>query len=77
MIPDPTKPPVTVLLIDDSEVVCAGLRTLLGTDAAVAIVGEAATVASGVEAGPGCVRISSCSISGCRMARASRPAGRF
>ena len=50
MIPDPTKPPVTVLLIDDSEVVRAGLRTLLGTDAAVAIVGEAATVASGVEA---------------------------
>ena len=50
MIPDPTKSPVTVLLIDDSEVVRAGLRTLLGTDAAVAIVGEAATVASGVEA---------------------------
>lgn len=50
MIPAPTKPPVTLLLVDDSEVVRAGLRTLLGTDAQIAIVGEAATVASGVEA---------------------------
>jgi two-component system, NarL family, response regulator DevR len=43
-------PRIRVLLVDDSEVVRAGLRTLLGTEPTVQVVGEAGTVASGVEA---------------------------
>ncbi len=39
-----------LLIVDDSEVVRTGLRTLLGTEPAIEVVGEAATVASGVEA---------------------------
>lgn len=46
----PEKPRVTLFLIDDSEVVRAGLRTLLGTDARLEVRGEAGTVAAGVEA---------------------------
>jgi two-component system response regulator DevR len=42
--------PIRVLLVDDSELVRAGLRTLLGLEPALEIVGEAATVAAGVEA---------------------------
>lgn len=45
----PTPKPISLLLVDDSEVVRAGLRTLLGTAAAIRIVGEASTVAGGVE----------------------------
>jgi two-component system response regulator DevR len=38
-----------LLIVDDSEVVRAGLRTLLGLEANLAVVGEAATVAAGIE----------------------------
>jgi two-component system response regulator DevR len=42
----PSRPPVVKLLIvDDSELVRTGLRTLLGTERAIQIVGEAANVA--------------------------------
>lgn len=44
------KPRVTLLLVDDSEVVRAGLRTLLSTDPRLDVLGEAGTVAAGVEA---------------------------
>ena len=43
-------PRVRVLLVDDSEMVRMGLRTLLGTDTSIELVGEAANVAGGVEA---------------------------
>jgi two-component system response regulator DevR len=49
MIPESTLR-IRVLLVDDSEMVRMGLRTLLGTDVSIELVGEAATVASGVEA---------------------------
>ncbi len=42
--------PVTVVLVDDSELVRTGLRTLLGSSPSLRIVGEAATVADGVAA---------------------------
>ncbi|MGH7944557.1 MAG: response regulator [Opitutaceae bacterium] len=47
-----TTPPdrIRILLIDDSEMVRMGLRTLLGTEPAFQIVGEAANLAGGVEA---------------------------
>lgn len=41
--------PISLVLIDDSEVVRAGLRALLGTDASIRIVGEGTNVANGVE----------------------------
>jgi two-component system response regulator DevR len=41
---------ISVLLVDDSEVVRTGLRTLLGTEPTFHVLGEAASVASGVEA---------------------------
>lgn len=50
----PAKPRITLVLIDDSEVVRAGLRTLLGTQPALEVLGEAANVAAGVEA---CARL--------------------
>lgn len=40
---------ISVVLVDDSEVVRAGLRALLGTEASLNIIGEAGTVAAGVE----------------------------
>lgn len=40
---------IRLALVDDSEVVRAGLRALLGTDARIEIVGEAGTAAAGVE----------------------------
>ncbi|HUR60264.1 MAG TPA: response regulator transcription factor [Opitutaceae bacterium] len=40
---------VTLVLLDDSEVVRTGLRTLLSTDPRLEILGEAGTLASGVE----------------------------
>ena len=43
-------PKIRLLLVDDSEVVRAGLRALLGTDASLEVVGDAATVAQGVAA---------------------------
>ncbi|HKB92157.1 MAG TPA: response regulator transcription factor [Opitutaceae bacterium] len=44
----PPAKPIRVLIVDDSEVVRAGLRSLLGTYAVLSIVGEAATAASAV-----------------------------
>ena len=46
----PVTPRIRVLIVDDSEMVRTGLRTLLGTEPALEIVGEAADVAHGVEA---------------------------
>jgi two-component system response regulator DevR len=43
-------PRIRVLLVDDSEMVRTGLRTLLGTEASIEVVGEAANVATGVDA---------------------------
>jgi two-component system response regulator DevR len=43
------KPRITLVLVDDSEVVRAGLRSLLGMEAELQIVGEAATVAGAIE----------------------------
>jgi two-component system response regulator DevR len=45
-----TTPRIRVLLVDDSEMVRTGLRTLLGTEPSIEVVGEAANVVSGVEA---------------------------
>ena len=50
-----SQPPVKsarirLVLIDDSEVVRAGLRTLLGTEPTIEVVGEGVNVATGVEA---------------------------
>lgn len=50
----PANPRIRVMLIDDSEVVRTGLRTLLGTDPTIEVVGEAGNVATGVE---GCARL--------------------
>ena len=44
----PDRPPITLVLVDDSELVRTGLRTLLGASPAMRIVGEASTVADGV-----------------------------
>ena len=41
---------IRILIVDDSEMVRMGLRTLLGTEPQLEIVGEAANLASGVEA---------------------------
>lgn len=41
--------PVRLLIVDDSEVVRAGLRTLLGGESTLEVVGEAASVAAGLE----------------------------
>src|SRR5688572_25302076 len=41
---------IRVLMVDDSEMVRTGLRALLATEAALEVVGEAANLASGVEA---------------------------
>lgn len=43
-------PKIRLLLVDDSEVVRAGLRALLGTEATLEVVGDAANVAQGVAA---------------------------
>jgi len=49
-----TKPavspvPVRVVIVDDSEVVRMGLRALLGNEAAIQVLGEAANVAAGID----------------------------
>lgn len=49
----PGKPPIRVLLVDDSELVRTGLHALLGSDAGLTIVGEAGSVATAIE---GCQR---------------------
>ena len=46
----PATPRIRVLLIDDSEVVRTGLRTLIGTEASLEVIGDAVNVATGVEA---------------------------
>lgn len=46
-----STPALRLLIVDDSEVVRTGLRTLLGIDPRLSVVGEAATVAGGIEAG--------------------------
>jgi two-component system, NarL family, response regulator DevR len=46
----PTSSRIKLLLVDDSEVVRAGLRTLLGIDPTLEVVGEAVNVATGVDA---------------------------
>lgn len=43
-------PRIRLLIVDDSEVVRTGLRTLLGTEPTITVVGEATNVATGVEA---------------------------
>jgi two-component system response regulator DevR len=43
------KTRISLVLVDDSEVVRAGLRTLLGIEPSIEIVGEAGSVAAGVE----------------------------
>jgi len=48
------KPRLRLLLVDDSEVVRMGLRALLGTDPTIEIVGEAGSVALGVQT---CLRV--------------------
>lgn len=51
MNPSTSRPsPVSVVIVDDSELVRTGLRTLLGDSGAVRIVAEAADVAGGVAA---------------------------
>ncbi|MBE2215297.1 MAG: response regulator, partial [Opitutaceae bacterium] len=46
---DSPQPPVTLVLVDDSELVRTGLRTLLGASPAIRILGEAGNVAQGIE----------------------------
>jgi two-component system response regulator DevR len=45
----PSKNRVRLVLVDDSQVVRAGLRSLLGTEPGVEIVGEAGTVAGAID----------------------------
>jgi two-component system response regulator DevR len=52
--PTATKPRIRLVLVDDSEVVRMGLRSLLGNDRSLEIVGEAANVAAGVQT---CLRL--------------------
>jgi two-component system response regulator DevR len=51
MSTDSTPGRIRVLLVDDSEMVRTGLRTLLSAEPAVNVVGEAANVAGGIAAG--------------------------
>jgi two-component system response regulator DevR len=48
-VPAPDR--IRVLLVDDSELVRTGLRTLLSVEPTLTVVGEAATIAAGVAAG--------------------------
>ena len=50
MTASPGPAPIKLLIVDDSEVVRAGLRALLGIEPTLAVIGEAGTVAGGVEA---------------------------
>lgn len=49
-----SSPRIKLLLVDDSEVVRTGLRTLLGTEPTLDVLGEAVSVATAVDA---CVRL--------------------
>jgi two-component system, NarL family, response regulator DevR len=48
MSPRPSAPRITLLIVDDSEVVRVGLRALLGTEPDIQIVGEGRNVAEAV-----------------------------
>ncbi len=48
MVPTPTPKPIRLVIVDDSELVRMGLRTLLTPEASIQLVGEAATVAQAV-----------------------------
>ena len=50
MTPTSAVAKIRLLLVDDSEVVRAGLRALLGTEPTIEVVGDAANVAQGVAA---------------------------
>ena len=50
MTASPTPARVRVLIVDDSEVVRAGLRALLGVEPALEVIGEAGAMAAGLEA---------------------------
>jgi two-component system response regulator DevR len=47
--PAAAPPPVRIVIVDDSEVVRMGLRALLGGESAVQVVGEAPSVAAGID----------------------------
>src|SRR5687768_2202115 len=50
---EPQRPPIRILLIDDSELVRRGVKSVLAsarTDVPMQVVGEASTVAEGVSA---------------------------
>jgi DNA-binding NarL/FixJ family response regulator len=48
-VPQPESEQITLLLVDDHEVVRVGLRTLFGRNTKIQVVGEAGTAASAVE----------------------------
>ncbi len=48
MIPTPPPQPIRLVIVDDSELVRMGLRTLLTPEASIRLVGEAGTVAQAV-----------------------------
>jgi two-component system response regulator DevR len=48
-IPSLPTPPLRLIIVDDSEVVRMGLKTLLESDASLTLVGEAGSVATAVE----------------------------
>ena len=50
MTAPPETPKIRLLIVDDSEVVRTGLRTLLGLEPEIVVIGEASTVAGGIEA---------------------------
>jgi two-component system response regulator DevR len=51
MNPEPVSERIRVLLVDDSELVRTGLRTLLSVEPTFTVVGEAGTIADGVADG--------------------------
>jgi DNA-binding NarL/FixJ family response regulator len=73
----PAKPRIKIALVEDREVVRMGLKAILQTDSQLQIVGEADSVATGVEL---CVRQKPDVVLldlRLPMVPVSRPAGRF